>query len=149
MSKPKRITTFRPVNAFAACDKRGAISASVRREDAEFQFVGCAGEPDTGIVPCVIVSRSDWALARRTGRSERLPKPQLPRKPAPLRLPGIHGHVAEVMQRDQKIPPYVALIPTRLPYRLDAQDASRLSRWLARAHAYIAAVEARKEADRG
>ena len=76
-------------------------------------------------------------------------EPTRPRKPAPLRLPGIHGHVAEVMQRDPKIPPYVALIPTRLPYRLDAQAASRLSRWLARAHAYIAAVYERQEADRG
>lgn len=74
---------------------------------------------------------------------------QLPRKPAPLRLPGIHGYVAEVMQRYPSRPPYVVLIPTRLPYRLDAKDTASLSRWLARAHAYIAAVAERQEADRG
>jgi hypothetical protein len=64
-------------------------------------------------------------------------------------LPGIHGHVAEVVQRDPKMPPYVALIPTRLPYRLDAKDTASLARWLARSHAYIAAVAKRQEADRG
>jgi len=53
------------------------------------------------------------------------------------------------MQRDPKRPPYVALFLTRLPYVLDAQDAARLSGWLARAHAYIAAVAERQEADHG
>ncbi len=78
-----------------------------------------------------------------------MPKPKLPRKPRPLRLPEWNDDIAHVEHVRAWGVARIWIAPHFWPRSLGVKNAARTAAWFAEAHAYIAAVEARREARHG